>query len=86
MMPLRPASPRQSAIPAVGFLNGAPARTNVLNLADFRRRSGKAPFVKARDPRIAHLRTGDQKHDRPPKLFDSFAAAFIVMSAAFGQL
>jgi hypothetical protein len=83
-MHLRSASPRQPAIPAVGFLNSAPARANVLNLADFRHRSGKTPVVEARDPRIKYLRTEDQKHDPPPKLFDYFAAVFVVMSAAFG--
>jgi hypothetical protein len=58
-------------------------RPNVLNLADFQRRRVKAPVTKARDPRIVYLRTEDQKHDRPSKLFDYFAAASIVMSATF---
>jgi hypothetical protein len=73
MMPLHAPGPLQPAI-----------RPNVLNLAAFQRRPGKAPVTKARDPRIVYLRTEDQKHDRPSKLFDYFAAASIVMSAAFG--
>jgi hypothetical protein len=83
MMPLYAADPQRSAMPATGLKHGASGRSNVLNLADFQHRLGKAPVTKARDPRIAHLRMEDQRHDRPPKLFDYLAAGFIVGSAAF---
>jgi hypothetical protein len=75
---------RQPAIPAVGFLQGALVRPNVPDVADFECGPGSAPFVEAREPYLAYLRTEDRNHGRLRKWFDFFAAAFIVAAVAFG--
>jgi hypothetical protein len=75
---------RQPAIPAVGFLQGALVRPNVPAVADFECGPGSAPFVEAREPYLAYLRTDDRHHGRLRKWFDFVAAAFVVAAVAFG--
>jgi hypothetical protein len=84
MMHLHSPGSRQLAIPAVGFLHGALVRPNVPVVADFECGPGSAPFVEAREPYLASLRTDDRHHGRLRKWFDFVAAAFVVAAVAFG--
>jgi hypothetical protein len=84
MMHSHSTSSRQPAIPAVGFLQGALVRPNVPDVADFECGPGSAPFIEARAPYLAYLRTDDRRHGRLRKLFDFVAAAFVVAAVAFG--
>jgi hypothetical protein len=83
--------PRPEHIP----LHGAPEQTNVLNFVDFQRRLGKATRInEARTPSLpapARLSTSsdaqaDREYDRASNVLDYFAAAFIMMSVAFGPM
>jgi hypothetical protein len=74
----------QPAIPAVGFLHGALVRPHVPRLTDGECGPGRARFIDARDPYIAHLRSDDRHQGRLRKWFDYLTAAFIVTAVAFG--
>jgi len=84
MMHAYSTAPRQPAIPAVGFLQGALVRPNVHDLADVECGPGRAPFTQARDPYVAHLRRDERARARLPKWLDYVTAAFIVTAVAFG--
>jgi hypothetical protein len=86
MHPYSSAVPLQLLVPGIGFAQNVSVGLNVLGLAAFRHVSDAAGFSKGRTLRSEVVQKTNDQQDRPPQLFDSIAAAFIVMALVYGPV